>query len=163
EADPDGSTLVTMDTAVAWQGGQATHAPGSVPAREPAQKIEDLPGLRAQADQLNELLDLGFHHGEVLPKLGPTVALGGLIHGPAGAGKAALVRAVAGALNARVVQLWAPEIAALTNNDAAARLRRAAAEVRGTSVLLIADVEALAPRDSPGPLATLFRQTLDEL
>jgi transitional endoplasmic reticulum ATPase len=174
-ADPGSGALVTMDTAVGWQNGQATHAPGSVPTRstsaDPAQpagsapKIEDLPGLRAQADQLNELLDLGFHHGEVLAKLGTTVALGVLITGPAGSGKSALVRAVAAELNARVVALWAPEIAALTNNDAAARLRRAAADVRsaGPAVLLIADVEALAPRESPGPLATVFRQVLDEL
>ena len=173
-ADPDSAALVTMDTAVGWRGGQVTHAPGSVLARsstmegtastEPVPKIEDLPGLRAQADQLTELLDLGFHHREVLDKLGTTVSLGVLITGPAGSGKSALVRAVAGALNARVVPLWAPEIVALANDAAAARLRAAAADVRrGPAVLLIADVDALVPRDSAGPLATVFQRLLDEL
>ena len=46
--------------------------------------------------QLTELLDLGFHHREVLARLGTTVALGVLVTGPAGSGKSALVRAVAG-------------------------------------------------------------------
>jgi transitional endoplasmic reticulum ATPase len=172
-ADPAETALVTMDTAVAWRGGAATHAPGSVPstvdspaaASEPVPSIEDLPGLRAQAQQLTELLDLGFHHGEILERLGTTVALGVLITGPAGSGKSSLVRAVAATLEASVIPLWGPEIATLTNDSAAGRLRKAAADARAAKhgVLLIADVDALAPRDSPGPLATVFRQMVSEL
>ncbi|MER7004699.1 AAA family ATPase [Dactylosporangium sp. NPDC000555] len=187
-ADPGQGALVTMDTAVGWEHGQATHAPGSVmatpasgpaavavttPAGVPADgapaaaapTLDDLPGLRAQAEQLIELLDLGFHHGEVLAKLGTTVSLGVLVTGPAGSGKSALVHAVGGEVGAQVIPLWAPEIAALTNNDAAGRLRRAADEMRapGPAILLISDVDALVPRDQPGPLATVFRQLLAEL
>ncbi|MGI5246834.1 AAA family ATPase [Dactylosporangium sp. CA-139066] len=194
-ADPDPGALVTMDTAVGWQHGQATHSPGSVMATPgsapaavptpgpagatagaaasapavPPPTLDDLPGLRAQAEQLIELLDLGFHHGEVLTQLGTTVSLGVLVTGPAGSGKSALVHAVAGEVEAQVIALWAPEIAALTNNDAAARLRRAADEMRGAvsehrpAILLISDVDALAPRDQPGPMATVFRQLLGEL
>jgi transitional endoplasmic reticulum ATPase len=186
-ADPDPGALVTMDTTVGWQHGQATHAPGSVMATAssvpaavppvsrpgaaasapavPPPTLDDLPGLRAQAEQLIELLDLGFHHGEVLSKLGTTVSLGVLVTGPAGSGKSALVHAVAGEVEAQVVPLWAPEIAALANNDAAARLRKAADEMRapGPAILLISDVDALAPRDQPGPLSTVFRQLLAEL
>ncbi|WP_433055384.1 AAA family ATPase [Dactylosporangium sp. CS-033363] len=195
-ADPEAAALVTMDTAVGWLHGQATHAPGgvmagpgSVPTATPAASrattaaggtsyapptvapavppptLDDLPGLRAQAEQLIELLDLGFHHGEVLAKLGTTVSLGVLVTGPAGSGKSALVHAVAGEVEAQVVALWAPEIAALTNNDAAARLRKAADEMRapGPAILLISDVDALVPRDQPGPLSTVFRQLLGEL
>ena len=163
-AEPGTAGLVTMDTVVAWRDGAATHEPGTVtaePAEAKAPSIEDLPGLRAQAHELTELLDLGFHHGEVLAKLGTTVELGVLITGPAGSGKSALVRAVAAAVDAPVTTLWAPEIAALTNNDAAARLR--AADVKNPGVLLIADVEALFPRDSPGPVATVFRQVIQGL
>ncbi|GGM33315.1 AAA family ATPase [Dactylosporangium sucinum] len=174
-ADPGPGALVTMDTAVGWQHGQQTHAPGSVVAPTaastpagpagPAVSLDDLPGLRAQAEQLIELLDLGFHHAEVLSKLGTTMSLGVLVTGPAGSGKSALVHAVAAQVEAQVVALWAPEIAALTNNDAAARLRKAADEMRapGPAVLLISDVDALAPRDQPGPLSTVFRQLLGEL
>jgi transitional endoplasmic reticulum ATPase len=167
-AEPAEAVLVTMDTAVGWQDGNATHAPGSLIVEAPATPaltVDDLPGLRAQADQLTELLDLGFHHGEVLSRLGTTVALGVLLTGPAGSGKSSLVQAVAAALKARVVPVWAPEIVALATNDAAARLRAAAAEVRRAEagILLVADVEALAPRDTPGPLATVFQQIVGEL
>jgi transitional endoplasmic reticulum ATPase len=89
-----------------------------------------LPGLRTQAEQLIELPDLGFHHGEVLSKFGITVPLGVLITGPADSGKLALVHAVAASAETRVVPLWASESAALTNNDAAVRMRKAADEMR---------------------------------
>ena len=35
------------------------------PAAARSHDLEDLPGLKDQAEQLIELLDLGFHHGEV--------------------------------------------------------------------------------------------------
>ncbi|MFG1775035.1 AAA family ATPase [Micromonospora sp. NPDC049048] len=141
--------------ATGWSAGGVDDSPPSV---------DELPGLRAQAEELTELLDLGFHHREVLGRLGTTVSLGVLIAGPAGSGKAALVRAVAARVGARVSPLWAPEVAALTNQAAAERLRAAAAEARadGPGVLLVTDVEALAPADGPGPVATVFRQVVAE-
>jgi transitional endoplasmic reticulum ATPase len=173
------AALVTMDTVVGWQGGHfaesvrgtatATptppHAPASTDPEVPPPSVDDLPGLRAQAQELTELLDLGFHHREVLGKLGTTVSLGILISGPAGSGKSALVRAVAASVGATVLPVWAPELAALTNDAAATRLRGWARDVRsgGPAVLLISDVEALAPRDDPGPLATVFRQVVVEV
>ncbi|GIE90421.1 AAA family ATPase [Actinoplanes regularis] len=172
------TALVTMDTVVAWQDGPVAAAAGGtvtvrgVPPQAPAStdpevpppSIDDLPGLRAQAKELEELLDLGFHHREVLTKLGTRVSLGILLSGPSGSGKSALVRAVAATVGAEVRPVWAPELAALTNDAAARRLRALASEVRGDrpAVLLVSDVEALAPRDEPGPLSTVFRQVLAE-
>ncbi|SBT48624.1 transitional endoplasmic reticulum ATPase [Micromonospora auratinigra] len=129
-----------------------------------APDVDELPGLRPQAEELTELLDLGFHHREVLGRLGTTVSLGVLVSGPAGSGKSALVRAVAARVRARVRPLWAPELAALNSDAAARRLREAAAAVRGevAGVLLVTDVEALAPADGPGPVATVFRQVVAE-
>ncbi|MGN9810582.1 AAA family ATPase [Micromonospora sp. BQ11] len=153
-------------------GGPATRSPAGGGTARPAEptgvddapSVDELPGLRAQAEELTELLDLGFHHREVLGRLGTTVSLGVLVDGPAGSGKSALVRAVAAGVGARVRPLWAPELAALTNEAAAQRLRDAAADVRadGPAVLLVTDVEALAPADEPGPVATVFRQVLAE-
>ncbi|MET8147517.1 AAA family ATPase [Actinoplanes sp. NPDC049668] len=170
------SALVTMDTVVGWQDGQfssvrdqaapaAAGRPASTDPDTPPPSLGDLPGLRAQAQELVELLDLGFHHREVLGRLGTTVSLGVLVSGPAGSGKSALVRAVAAEVGASVRSVWGPELAALTNDSAATRLRGLARDVRsaGPAVLLVADVEALAPRDDPGPLATVFRQILAEL
>ncbi|MEU8655904.1 AAA family ATPase [Actinoplanes philippinensis] len=167
------ASLVTMDTVVAWQNGPAAgvsparpeaspSAPASTDPDVPPLSLDDLPGLRAQAKELEELLDLGFHHGEVLAKLGTRVTLGVLISGPSGSGKSALVRAVGAEVGAEVRTVWGPELAALTNNAAAARLRALSQEVRTEhpAVLLISDVEALAPREEPGPISTVFRQVL---
>ncbi|WP_433314623.1 AAA family ATPase [Micromonospora chersina] len=189
-AEPATGALVTMDTVVGWEHGAATRgsgpagaadevgpadsvAPAGAAATAPADgllgpedapDVDELPGLRAQAEELTELLDLGFHHGEVLGRLGTTVSLGVLVGGPAGSGKSALVRAVAARVRARVRPLWAPELAALGNDAAARRLREAAAAVRdnGPAVLLVTDVEAIVPADEPGPLATVFRQVVAE-
>jgi transitional endoplasmic reticulum ATPase len=172
---PAGVAVVTSDTAVGWEHGPATHAvtPASArtapapapPPEPPAPKIEDLPGLRPQAHELFELLDLGFRHSEVLDRLGTSVNLGVLVAGPAGSGKSSLARAVAAQVGVTVRTVWAPELAALTNDAAAARLREAATGNgdRDPRVLLITDVEALAPREDPGPLATVLRQVVREL
>ncbi|RAO07648.1 AAA family ATPase [Micromonospora noduli] len=176
--EPAAGALVTMGTSVAWEHGATTHGgpapvgaastrPGTsadaVPA-EDAPDVDELPGLRAQAEELTELLDLGFHHREVLGRLGTTISLGVLLVGPAGSGKSALVRAVAARVGARVHPLWAPEVAALASQSAAERLRVAASAARteGPAVLLVTDVEALAPADDPPPVATVFRQVLAE-
>ena len=171
------AALVTMDTVVGWQDGHfstphgttarpasRSSAPASTDPEVPPPSVDDLPGLRAQAKELEELLDLGFHHGEVLARLGTKVSLGVLITGPSGSGKSALVRAVAAQVGARVLPVWAPELAALTNDSAATRLRGLARDARGggPAVLLVSDVEALAPRDEPGPLSTVFHQMLEE-
>ncbi|MEW2430532.1 AAA family ATPase [Micromonospora sp. NPDC047644] len=178
EVEPAAGTLVTMGTAVAWEHGATTHggpAPAGAATTRPvasadavaaddAPDVDELPGLRAQAEELTELLDLGFHHREVLGRLGTTISLGVLLVGPAGSGKSALVRAVAARVGARVHPLWAPEVAALAGQAAAERLRAAASAARaeGPAVLLVTDVEALAPADDPGAVATVFRQVLAE-
>jgi transitional endoplasmic reticulum ATPase len=178
--------LVTMDTVVGWESSYTTAssspasvsspsspsfaaparpgAPASTDPEVPPPSLDDLPGLRAQAKELEELLDLGFHHGEVLARIGTKVSLGVLISGPSGSGKSALVRAVAAQVGARVFPVWSPELAALTNDAAAIRLRGLARDARaaGPAVLLFSDVEALAPRDEPGPLATVFHQLIEE-
>ncbi len=169
-ADPGETGLVTMDTVVGWRDGSATHssatpAPVHAAPEEDTLDLDDLAGLRTQAEELRELLDLAFHHREVLERLGTTMNLGVLVTGPAGSGKSTLVRAVAHEVDARLVTLWAPGVAALANDPAAARLRDAVAAATGgtgPAVLLVSDVDALAPRDEPGPLATVFGQVVGD-
>ncbi|MBI1758608.1 MAG: AAA family ATPase [Actinobacteria bacterium] len=165
--DPAGPALVTMSTVVSWRGGAATassaspspvgmgggpaaEATPSLELREPPD-LQDLPGVTAQAHQLREWLDLGFHHRDVLTRLGTTPQLGILLTGAAGSGKTTLVRAVAAAVRARVVRRWAPGLAA-PGGEAADQLRDALAEAAGQApcVLLIEDVEALTPRTGAG-------------
>ncbi len=157
--DPPQAALVTMDTVVVWQDSALEVRPTvPPPAVSPPPRLDDLPALRNQADELTELLDLGFHHGEVLGRLGTTISLGVLITGPAGSGKSAMVLAVAAGVEAQVTQVSGPAVAALTGNDAAARLRTALTPRPTSTVVLVSDVEALMPRDEPGPLSTVFRQ-----
>src|SRR3982750_2454142 len=86
-------------------------APAPAARIEPVANLDDLPGLRTQAKELTELLDLGFRHREVLSRLGTTVSLGVLLTGPAGSGKGAMVRAVADDVGATVTAVWGPELA----------------------------------------------------
>ena len=116
--------------------------------------MADLPGLEAQWAALREWLDLGFHHRDLLTRLGASPGMGVLVTGASGSGKASLVEAVAASVGARLVQLWAPTLAA-TEPDAAARqlvevLSRATREA--PAVVLLVDVEAVAPREGAGPL-----------
>ena len=167
EQEPAGPALVTMGTVVGWRDGGSTTgsatglasaAAGGTATEEPVPAIEDLPGLGQQAAQLREWLDLGFHHRDVLTRLGTTPQLGVLVTGPAGSGKTTLVRSVAAAVGATVVRRWAPGIAALEASAAATALREAVAEAsrRTPAVLLLEDVEALAPREDAKPLATVL-------
>ncbi|MEV4828805.1 AAA family ATPase [Micromonospora sp. NPDC049257] len=157
-----GTSVSAAGTPTGPTAGGPTAGTVTEAADDDVPHVDELPGLRAQAEELTELLDLGFHHGEVLGRLGTTVSLGVLLSGPAGSGKSALVRAVARTVGARVRPLWAPELAALTNDAAARRLRETVADLAdgGPAVLLVTDVEALAPAEEAGPLATVFRQVL---
>lgn len=165
--EPAGPALVTMGTVVGWRDGASTTGSAtpalatggtSDPEDGPVPIPADLPGLQSQAAQLTEWLDLGFHHAEVLARLGTTAQLGVLVTGPAGSGKTTLVRSVATAVGATVVRRWAPGIAALEASAAATALREAVAEAtrRAPAVLLLEDVEALAPRDDARPIGTVL-------
>ena len=129
---------------------------------------EILPGLEHQAASLREWLDLGFHHADLLGKLGTKPSMGVLLSGPAGSGKVQLVRQVATSLGAQNVQLWGPAVAALDATAAAKRLQDAAASAEhcAPSVLLIEDVETLIPRDTGpdgrnAPIASLVLEQIE--
>jgi transitional endoplasmic reticulum ATPase len=174
--EPAGPALVTMSTVVSWRDGGSTASSatpnpvavaGTPPEEEPAPALDDLPGLAAPAGQLREWLDLGFHHADVLARLGAAPQLGVLVTGPAGSGKTTLVRAVAAAVGAGVVRRWAPGLAALAADAAARELRGAVTEAsrRPPCVLLLEDVEALAPRASGAgepatPLGTVLLEVV---
>jgi len=168
---PAGPALVGMGAVVGWQGGTTTTGSATpllgVPSG-PARPLADLPGLQVQAATLREWLDLGFSHRDLLTRLGSGPEMGVLVTGPAGSGKAALVEAVAADLGVRLLRAWAPGVAALTPDAAAGQVRSLLAEAARSApaVLLLEDVEALAPRDGSSPLLPTFltslRQTVGE-
>jgi transitional endoplasmic reticulum ATPase len=124
---------------------------------------DELAGARVPAEELRELLDLGFHHREVLKVVGTEMTLGVLVSGPSGAGKATVVRSVAAEVSAHLVEVPGPELAAVDANTAAERLRRAVAGLRAPGVFLVTGVDAIAPDERSTPLGTMFRKLVDEV
>jgi transitional endoplasmic reticulum ATPase len=176
--NPVGPRLVTADTVVngdAAAGGSVYRAPRSRidQARDdhpapPPPALSDLDWLAAEAEQLRGWLDLSFHHGTLLAKLGSAAPLGVLVAGPDGAGKATLVRAVAAAVGASVVRRTPADLSGLGTTGAAEVLHAAVDEALGQApaVLLLEDVETLAPATGgPGapaaPLAPVLAEVVE--
>jgi transitional endoplasmic reticulum ATPase len=169
--DPAGTVSVQPNSVVMWGDGAApaatlgggvaqTGRPSSgqytvsTPDKSATVNIDDLKGSHAQATRLTEWLKLALDQPELLKTLGATPNLGVLVSGPAGVGKAALVRAVC--TDRRLVELDGPEVGALRAEDRLKSVSSAVASVRdGGGVLLITDIDALLP-STADPVSTLI-------
>jgi transitional endoplasmic reticulum ATPase len=159
--DPAGPVSVQPNSVVSWSDGTVAPAPAtagqhtvSTPKKTATVNIDDLKGSHAQASRLTEWLKLALDQPELLETLGATSNLGVLVSGPAGVGKAALVRAVCA--DRRLVELDGPEVGALRAEDRLKSVSSAVATVRdGGGVLLITDIDALLP-STADPVSTLI-------
>ena len=164
--DPAGPVSVQPNSSVTWGGGEGGGAQGAVtgstPAvsqptqwpEEPSISIDDLKGQHVQAGRLAEWLKLALDEPALLEKLGAKPNLGVLITGPAGVGKARLVRAVCA--TRRLVRLDGPDTGALAANERQQAVARAVGDViNGGGVLLVTDIDALLP-EPPEPVATMI-------
>ena len=161
--DPAGPVSVQPNSLVSWGDGVAAIAEAATsgqhtvttPAKPTATvNFDDLKGSHAQAARLTEWLKLALDQPDLLEKLGATANLGVLVSGPAGVGKATLVRAVCA--DRRLVELDGPEVGALRAEDRLKSVSSAVAAVRdGGGVLLITDIDALLPSTAE-PVATLI-------
>ncbi|KHO25016.1 AAA family ATPase [Mycolicibacterium setense] len=163
--DPAGPVSIQPNSVVSWGSAlepstsESTGAHTISPARtEPAVSFDDLKGSHVQAGKLTEWLKLSLDEPELLETLGATPHLGVLVTGPAGAGKATMVRTVCA--ERRLVELDGPEVGALAADDRLSRVSSAVSTVRdGGGVLLISDVDALLPAATdrpPDPVAALI-------
>ena len=181
---PAGPRLVTAETAVNGRTGAAGQRavvrtrlrptggapPLAVPpeADMPLPSLDDLAWLAAQADRLREWLDLSFHHGPLLARLGSEARLGVLVTGAEGSGRSTLARVVAAAVGAATVRRSPADLVGLAAGAAADALREALDEAAASvpAVLLVEDVETLAPTPTgtpgmpPAPLAAAVRDVV---
>ncbi|QZY46872.1 AAA family ATPase [Mycolicibacterium austroafricanum] len=163
--DPAGPVSVQPNSLVNWGTSTATPAAPadatgqhvvttSAESTTPAVSYDDLKGSHTQAARLTEWLKLAIDQPELLEKLGATANLGVLVSGPAGVGKATLVRTVCA--GRRLIELDGPEVGSLRAEDRLANVSSAVAAVRdGGGVLLVTDVDALLPVPAD-PVATLI-------
>jgi len=169
-ADPVGPVSVQPNSSVSWGGAGTAGAEAatpvstsaiSTPTRWPATppvSVDDLKGQHVQAGRLTEWLKLALDEPALLEKLGAKPNLGVLITGPAGVGKARLVRAVCA--QRRLVDLDGPDTGALAASDRQQAVARAVADVcNGGGVLLVTDIDALLPVP-PEPVSTIILSEL---
>ncbi|WP_020101115.1 AAA family ATPase [Mycobacterium sp. 360MFTsu5.1] len=160
--DPAGPVSVQPNSVVSWSDATVVAATAAAqPVISPAEtvdaqafSIDDLKGMTAQVTRLTEWLKLALDEPKLLETLGATANLGVLVTGPAGVGKAAMVRTVCA--SRRLVELDGPEVGALRAEDRLAGVAAAVSSVRdGGGVLLITDIDALLPAVAE-PVATLI-------
>ncbi|WP_149361934.1 AAA family ATPase [Lolliginicoccus suaedae] len=156
----DGSGGTTATAARATPAPRGSAGPSARPTQVAAEApvpVGELVGVADQVAKLTDWLSLALDEPELLTSLGASPRLGIVITGPAGTGKATLVRSVCADRN--VIELDGPGTGALESGSRAETVSQAIDAARGGGVLLITEIDALLPRD-PEPVSSLILSRL---
>ncbi|KAE8216408.1 hypothetical protein CF327_g428 [Tilletia walkeri] len=136
------------------QGSKETvpQDPSVTTGLDQGRSYEDLGGLDRQVEEIRELVELPLRRPELFSQYGLRPPKGVLLFGPPGTGKTTLARLAAASVNAHVLVINGPELSSSFHGETEQRLRAVFAEAKRRSpcVIVIDEIDALAPRRDEG-------------
>src|SRR5688500_10187934 len=117
-------------------------------ARRAEVTYDDIGGLGDTVTQVREMIELPLKHPELFQRLGIDPPKGVLLHGPPGAGKTLLAKAVANEAGANFYTINGPEIMSKFYGQSEENLRKTfeEAEKNHPSIVFIDEIDAIAPK-----------------
>ena len=109
---------------------------------------EDVGGMEEEIKKIREMVDLPLKHPEIFQKLGIDPPKGVLLHGPPGAGKTLLAKAVANETEANFILLNGPEVMSKFYGESEKKIRDIFedAEKNAPSIIFFDEIDAIAPK-----------------
>jgi transitional endoplasmic reticulum ATPase len=141
ETAPRGVVLVQVSTTIKIREEKATE-------RRPGVSYEDIGGLHKEIQRVREMIELPLKYPEVFERLGIEPPKGVLLHGPPGAGKTLIARAVANETDAYFVAVNGPEVIHKFYGESEARLRGVFEEAarHAPGIIFLDEIDAIAPK-----------------
>ncbi|KAE8227080.1 hypothetical protein CF319_g428 [Tilletia indica] len=160
--DDSGNTIdstsvlrISRATSIALEQGSkeaVAQDPSVTTGLDQGRSYEDLGGLDRQVEEIRELVELPLRRPELFSQYGLRPPKGVLLFGPPGTGKTTLARLAAASVNAHVLVINGPELSSSFHGETEQRLRAVFAEAKRRSpcVIVIDEIDALAPRRDEG-------------
>ena len=117
-------------------------------ARRAEVTYDDIGGLGDTVTQVREMIELPLKHPELFQRLGIDPPKGVLLHGPPGAGKTLLAKAVAAEADVHFFHINGPEIMGRFYGESEQRLREVFQQARqqAPSIVFIDELDSIAPK-----------------